>query len=138
MRLIKYDDLCNPPEAIDRWFDLAFREPALRCPSFLRRFPLRDFSIDLYDDEANYYAVAELPGVDKKDIAIELENAILTIRAERRSRDEDEERSYRLSRAITVSDAIKRENVTAKFENGVLKVTLPKAEERKPRPIEIH
>lgn len=139
MNLIKYDNFWNDPFAdVDQWFDRAFgfsRSPNLRS-AFQHSAP-NSLRVDVYDDADHYYVVAELPGVDKKAVDIQLENAVLTISGEYRSRSKDEENKASFSRSITVADDINAEKVSAKLEDGLLYVTLPKAEERKPKAISV-
>jgi HSP20 family protein len=93
---------------------------------------------------------AELPGMKREDIEIELENNILTLRGEKvdeRTEESNggEERRYHLferrfgafQRSFTLPRTVDASSITADFENGVLKVTLPKAPEAKGRRIEI-
>ncbi|MCC5807954.1 MAG: Hsp20/alpha crystallin family protein [Opitutales bacterium] len=138
MRLIKYDNLYNDTlSELDRFFDRTFGSfPAF--PGMLTREDARGFRVDLNHDADNYYVLAELPGVDKKDVNIELENAVLTISGERKSGGEaGGESTFRFSRFITVGDDVVADKVKAKLENGILTVTLPKREERKPRMISV-
>jgi HSP20 family protein len=82
--------------------------------------------------------VAELPGFDRKDVSVELENEVLTITATRKPADkEGEGREESFSRSITVDKSVLADKVTAKLENGLLRVTLPKTEERRPKLIKV-
>ncbi len=92
------------------------------------------FRLDTFADDNAYYIVAELPGVKKKDIDISLHNAVLTISGKRTQVDDED---MEFSRTITVGEDVSLGKVEAKLENGLLTVTLPKAEERKPRAISI-
>ena len=73
----------------------------------------------------------------KEDLKVELNNQILTIRAEKKQTAGESEQTYSLSRAISVPDGVQGDAISAKLENGILTVTLPKAEHRKPKTIEI-
>jgi HSP20 family protein len=89
---------------------------------------------------------ADLPGIDKKDLKVNLENNLLTIRGERKSEREEKGKNYYRSerafgtfqRTFTLSERVKAESIKADYKNGVLTVTLPKAEEAKPRDISIN
>lgn len=136
MRLIRYDNAnYDPFSDIERWFERAFGDlgrpysAALAAPS--------SFRVDLYSDEDNRYVVAELPGIRKKDISIELENAVLTITAHRTMKEGDNEQTFNYSRSITVGDDVDANKVKARLEDGLLRVTLPKAETRKPKQITV-
>lgn len=139
MRLIKYDHIANDAwSELDRMFERAFPDMG-NWPGFWGRRDARSFRLDSYHDESNHYVVAELPGFDRKDIKVELENEVLTISAERESKGSEQESgtSVSVSRSVTVDKAIQADKVEARFENGLLTVTLPKAEERRPRMIEV-
>jgi len=90
---------------------------------------------------------AELPGMKREDVELGVENNILTIRGEKREerREEDEERRYHLwersfgtfQRSFTLPRSVKAEDIHAEFDNGVLRVRMPKAAEARSRRIEI-
>lgn len=97
------------------------------------------FPVDLYEDENNTYVRAELPGVSRDDINVEMTDGYLTLTAARKSgggKGEQEE-SFSFSRAINIADDVQTDKVTAAYENGVLTVTLPKREETKPKKISV-
>ncbi|MGV3661659.1 MAG: Hsp20/alpha crystallin family protein, partial [Prosthecobacter sp.] len=75
------------------------------------------------------------PGVKKEDVKIELNNGLLTVSAEKREKNGENESSFSLSRSVSVPDGVNVDTISAKLENGILNVTLPKAEHRKPRSI---
>ncbi|MDO4852052.1 MAG: Hsp20/alpha crystallin family protein, partial [Clostridia bacterium] len=99
------------------------------------------FKTDISDQGDSYLIEADLPGFDKKDIRLDLNGDTLTIHAERHSESEQKEhkdkylrveRSYgTYSRSFDVS-LIDAENIKAKYENGVLKLTLPKKQKTEP------
>ena len=103
-------------------------------------------SVDI-DEEADKYLIkADLPGVDKKDIEVSLENGVLRIRGEKRIEKETGEGSKRhrterfygsFARSFTLPSTVKAEAVDASYKNGVLKLVIPKAEEAKPKTIGI-
>ena len=88
---------------------------------------------------------AELPGMDRKDIAINLEKNVLTLRGERRFTKEAKddnyhriERSYgAFSRAFSIPATVDEEKISADYKEGVLKIVLPKKEQVKPKQIRI-
>lgn len=135
MKLIRYE---YPPvpslPSLERWFDQSFRDLA-RWPNLFESASAF-LPADLYEDQDAYHVRFELPGVLKKDIHIELENAVLTVSGERPARGEGQDKAS-FARSISVPDGIAADRVTARLEDGVLTVTLPKAEHRKPRAIEI-
>jgi HSP20 family protein len=95
-------------------------------------------AVDVYEDEVNYYARFEVPGVKKEDTKVELEDRRLAVSVSRKTVTSESESSVELSRSLTVPDGINVEAISAKLEDGLLTVTLPKAETRKPRVIELN
>ena len=101
--------------------------------------------VDIYEDEHNIILTAETPGVEEKDLDISLENGVLTISGERKMENEEKqdnfhriERSYgRFTRSFTLPPTVEPDDVKAEFTNGVLRVTLAKREEAKPKQIKI-
>lgn len=103
-------------------------------PSFFET-TLEQFKTDIKDDSDSYTLQADLPGFDKKDIHLDLNNDVLTISAERHSEHEDKdkkgkfvrcERSYgTYTRQFDVSN-INTDAMKAKYENGVLTLNMPK------------
>ena len=87
----------------------------------------------------------EVPGMEKGDIKIVVEDNILTVSGERKFTDEKSEdnfvraeiRSGSFSRGFTLPDTVDAEKVSADYKNGLLEVTLPKKEEKKPKQIEV-
>ena len=98
----------------------------------------RRVPVDLYEDKDNTYVRAELPGVNRDDISVELVDGYLTLVATRKSKTADREDSVSLTRSVSVPDAaVQADKITAAYENGVLTVTLPKREEAKPRKVTV-
>lgn len=111
--------------------------------SFFGMQDLAEFKTDVTDEGDHYLLEADLPGFEKKDIHLDLSGDTLTIHAERHSKMEEKdqkdkvirmERSYgSYSRQFDVS-GINTEQIKAKYENGVLQLTLPKRENVLPEP----
>ncbi|MGB0744962.1 MAG: Hsp20/alpha crystallin family protein, partial [Opitutales bacterium] len=93
---------------------------------------------DLYEDEHNFYARFELPGLKKNQIDLELENSVLTISSAKKEKSDDSENIVSFQRSISVPDGVNLEGVSAALEDGVLTVTMPKAEARKPLQISVN
>ncbi len=124
---------------IDRLFTSALGDFAGAVPS--TRFP-----VDLYEDKDNTYVRAELPGVNRDDINVEVVDGYLTVTAARKTPAADgsstgsgqaKEQSFSFSRSVSVGDTVQADKVSAAYENGVLIVTLPKREEAKPKKITV-
>jgi HSP20 family protein len=101
--------------------------------------------VDIFENQNEIVLEAELPGMKPEDVDISIENNVLTIHGERKFEKKDEndnfhrvERSYgTFTRSFTLPPTVQSENANAEFENGVLRLTLAKREEAKPRRIEI-
>ena len=106
----------------------------------------RRFPVDIYEKEDNIYITGELPGVDKKNIQVNIKENILTIEAERTKEENKNEevnkkediRYYshelkkgKFKRKFKLSKEIDQDNIKADYNNGILKLTLPKKEEIK-------
>ena len=102
-------------------------------------------AIDVRENDEGYVFAAELPGLSKDDVSITLENNVLTFSGERKFEDESDGNDYRrieraygtFARSFTLPSKVDQESVTAEFKNGVLSITVPKAETAKPQKIEI-
>jgi len=106
---------------------------------------LAPFGVDVREDADHFYVEAELPGFKKEDVEITLENQTLTIKAERKEEQEQKgdlllhERRYRqFLRSFTLPPTVDEKSVDAKLTDGVLKMTLNKREETKPRKISVN
>jgi HSP20 family protein len=101
--------------------------------------------VDVYEDDHHVIVQAELPGAKEEDIDVRLENNVLTITGERKLENEEKkqnfhriERQYgRFVRSFTLPSTVDPENVNAEFSNGVLKVTIAKHAEARPKQIKI-
>ena len=102
-------------------------------------------AVDIVETENELILKADVPGVDLKDIDIQLENGTLTVKGERKLEKEEKnkgfhrmERSYgSFVRIFTVPDTVDAEHVKAAYEAGVLTITLPKKEVAKPKAIKV-
>lgn len=116
---------------MDRLFDDAFRGFGMPMAGFGRAggWP----SVEVSERENEVRVTAEVPGLTEKDIDLTLDDGVLTLRGERRSESEDKDRGYserfygRFERRIVLPHGVDEEKASARFENGVLTVTVPKA-----------
>lgn len=100
---------------------------------------------DVSEDENSLRITMELPGVDANDVRLSLENNILTVRGEKKQQaEENNERVHRFERTygmfertFALPNTVDPERIEARYENGVLFVTIPKAERAKPREIRV-
>jgi HSP20 family protein len=102
-------------------------------------------AMDLVETPDHFVLRADLPGLSQDDVKIEFEDGTLTVSGERKSEHESKDEGYHrverafgaFSRSLTLPQGVDPEAVTASFDRGVLEVTIPKPEQRKPRRIEI-
>ncbi|MFL6285917.1 MAG: Hsp20/alpha crystallin family protein [Pyrinomonadaceae bacterium] len=102
-------------------------------------------SVDIFENKDEIVLEAELPGMNREEFELTIENNVLTLRGERRFEKRDEadnyhrvERSYgSFTRSFTLPQTVSPENASAEYRNGVLRVVLHKREEVKARRIEI-
>ena len=101
--------------------------------------------VDIFEKGDDLVISAEVPGLERDEIDIRVENNTLVLRGERKRESElDEKDAYRLersfgafTRSFTLPKTVDASRITASYKNGVLEIKLPKAEEAKPRQIEI-
>lgn len=102
-------------------------------------------AVDIHESKDKVALVFELPGMDKKDIKVWVENNVLTVSGERKLRREETEQDYlraeivdgSFSRSFTLPESIDAGKISADYKDGLLTVTLAKAEEAKPKEIEV-
>lgn len=102
--------------------------------------------VDVYEDEHNVVIKLEAPGIDQKDMDIRVENNVLTIRGERKLEKTEKQENFQrverqygaFSRSFTLPNSIDTDNVSADYDNGVVKITLAKRAEAKPKQIKVN
>jgi HSP20 family protein len=148
MAIVRWEpfrDLVSIQDRMNRLFDESFR-------GINRGASEEDWSlgawapaVDIYEKDGNIVLKAELPGVDPKDVDVRVENNVLTLRGERKFDEEVQkdsyhrvERSYGLfTRSFTLPNVVDTEKIKAEYKDGVLRMTLPKKDEAKPKQISI-
>jgi HSP20 family protein len=101
--------------------------------------------MDLVETDDHYLLKADLPGMKQDDVSIEFNDGTLTIAGERKAEYERKEKGFfrlersfgKFSRSLTLPEGIDPDKIAAEFHDGVLEVTIPKPEQRKPRRIEV-
>jgi len=100
----------------------------------------KSFKTDVKETDENYIIESELPGLSKEDINIEITDNYLTISAQNEEKFEEEKENYIRRERRTGSfqrvfqiDNVKEDEINAKYENGILEVTLPKKEKQTPK-----
>ncbi len=112
------------------------------------RFEVGDFAprVDISDDDKALMITAELPGINKEDVKITVnEDNVLTIRGEKRREEKHEEKNYMrversygsFTRSFALPDTVISDDVKASFDNGVLTIALAKREPAKPKELEV-
>ena len=131
-------DMMTLREAMDQLFDEAFTRP----------FGMSEFSmpaIDLYQTNEDVIVKAALPGMTAKDVDISVAGDMLTLKGEIQRKDEREDAAYlireqrygRFERSLMLPTEVQSDKAQAEFENGILTVTLPKAEQVRPKTITV-
>ena len=141
MAILKWDpfkELQALQERIDKLFEESMRgreiAPAAWTPA-----------VDIYETDDAIILEAELPGMNEKDIEVKIEDNVLTIRGERKFEEERKEENYyrmerfygTFQRSFTLPSNVDTDKVKAEYKKGILKVTLPKKEQAKPKQIKI-
>ncbi|HXC69046.1 MAG TPA: Hsp20/alpha crystallin family protein [Pyrinomonadaceae bacterium] len=145
MAIVRYDpfrDLRTLQEEVNRLFSTnmtrAFDDEGIGRGAWAP-------SVDIYENKDQIVLEAELPGMKQEDFDLSIENNVLTLRGERKFEKTDEtdnyhrvERSYgAFTRSFTLPQTVSAEGANAEYNNGVLRVTLPKREETKARRIQV-
>ena len=107
-----------------------------------KRAPL----VDISENEKEYLISAELPGVEKKNLHVDVKDNLLTLSGERKEEHKKKENGHRrlerfygsFQRSFVLPDGVDTEKINAKYENGLLNVTIPKAEPEEAKKVPIH
>ncbi len=148
MAIVRWEpfrDLVSLQDRMNRIFDDAFRGAR---PGTEEEWALGGSwapAVDIYEQGHDIVLKAELPGVDPKDVDVRVENNVLTLRGERKFDNEVKRESYHrveraygaFSRSFTLPNVVDTEKIKAEFKDGVLRVSLPKKEEAKPKQVAI-
>jgi HSP20 family protein len=130
-------------DRINRLFEDAF--PHARSEDELASCAWRP-TVDIYEAVDGVIIVADLPGVRKEDVSVEVKDNILTLKGERKGNDDvGEDQYYRrerccgnFHRAFTLQHTVMPDKIKATFKDGVLKVLVPHPEEEKPKQIQVN
>jgi len=103
-------------------------------------------AVDIREEAERYVLIADIPGVDRKDIEITLEKGVLTVRGERPTSDEDQRNGYRrrervqgsFMRRFTLPETVDTANISATVRDGVLEVGIPKQARPEPRKVTVN
>ena len=139
MTLVKWTpkrNMFNIFDDVEQMMHQAFGHSLENGSSRLSYSPL----INVSETESDYLIMMDLPGVEKKDVTVNLSDGVLTVSGERKTSEkgDDNNRIWRetnygtFSRSFELTSDIVEEKIKAKFTNGVLNISIPKAEEIKP------
>ncbi len=128
-------------EAMDRLFDDAFTRPLSVRDGWSMATP----AIDMYQTDNEVVVKASIPGLKAEDVQINVTGDILTLKGEARQEEEHKDRAWHIreqrfgsfERSVVLPTDVKSDKAEAVFENGILTITLPKADEVKPKTINI-
>jgi HSP20 family protein len=133
MTLVKWNPTRSLMTDFDRIFDSMFTHDLPQFSSVKSWIP----AVDVNETETEFLLSADMPGLDKKDVSIDIHDGVITIKGERAIDNEKSTDDYRIrerqlgsfNRSFRLPDNVKEDKVAAKFKNGVLTVTLPKTKE---------
>ena len=139
-----FDQFRNFQERMKRFFGEGF-DPFKKLAEENWSLATWSPTCDIYETDNEIVVKAELPEVKKEDVNVSVENNILTLRGERKFSEETKkenyhrlERSYgEFSRSFTLPNFVDAGKINAEFKDGMLRVTMPKREEAKPKQIEV-
>lgn len=128
------------PASLDRFFDSPFFRSFDDSTASQGWNP----AVEVFESEGALNFCVEVPGLDKDDLKIDVQNGHLTISGEKKVESEDgkeyfrKERFYgKFTRTFRLADSVDTENVKANLTNGVLRISIPRKEEAKPKQIEV-
>lgn len=145
MAVIRWDpfrDLVTLREKMNRLFEDAFTSRGEEKDMLATTWAP---SVDIYETESELILTAEVPGLDEKDIEVKIEDNTLSMKGERKLEKETKEENYHriersygsFYRSFTLPRNIDQDRINAEHENGILKITMPKKPELKPKKVKI-
>ena len=130
----------SPFEEMERWFEESFRRPFF-APSWMPRFKLPEFgvtypTVDIFEDGNDVVVKAELPGIKKEDIEVNISDDVITISGEKKSEEKVEKKDYyrlertfgSFTRSLQLPAETQTDKAKASFRDGILEVRMPKPE----------
>jgi len=138
MDLVKwkpFDELRKLKSEMDSFFPSSFG---------LRDFGV-DFAVDVIEGDVDTIVRAEIPGVTKKDISVDYNDGVLTIKAEKKEEKEEGDKTFSrietsygmMSRSLRIPGKVDTDNIKAEYKNGVVKIILPKIESEQTKKIAV-
>ena len=145
MAVVRWDpfrDLSMLQDRMNRLFDNAGRTWQ---PDEASATTIWSPAVDIFETEGEIVVKAELPGMERKDITLHLENNVLSLRGERKFEKETKDENYHriersygaFSRSFAIPATVDEEKIRAEYKDGVLNIVLPKKEQARPKQIKI-
>ncbi len=145
MSIVRWEplsELMSLREAMDRLFEESFVRPRTALMPF---FGAGGLALDMYETEEALVVTADVPGIKAEDLDISITGDVLTIKGETRMEQEVKRENYHrqerrygaFSRSVALPTPVNADQAEAKFKDGVLTLTIPKAEEAKPKVIKV-
>lgn len=138
-----FEEMGGMQDRINRLFEETFgRYPVGKRETLERTWaPV----VDIYEEKDNIIVKAELPGIKKEEVSIEIKDNVLTLSGERKHEAEKKKENYhrierfygKFTRSFTLPESVQVDKVKANYKDGVLEITLPKTEETKQKAIPI-
>jgi HSP20 family protein len=130
----------SPFEEMERWFEESFRRPFF-APSWMPRFRMPEVgasfpTVDIFEDGSDVIVKAELPGMKKEDIEVNISDDVITISGEKKTEEKVEKKDYyrlersfgSFTRTLRLPAETQTDKARANFKDGVLEVRIPKTE----------
>lgn len=144
MKWTPFREMMNMPSRLDTLFD-DFFYPARKLRGLSGDWNWNPV-VGVYEDERNIVLKAELPGVDKEQVTVDVEDGMLTLKGEKSAENQIEEGKYhrrerfygRFQRSFMLPTDVDPDRIKAEFKDGVLKIEVPKPESQKPKQITVH
>ena len=144
MAIVRYRplrDLFNLRDEMNRFFNGSFSG----FPTMNEGLGSYGPDVDIQETDSDVLVSIEIPGMEQKDIKVTVRENVLTLKGEKRQDDEVKDADYHIcercygsfERSFTLPTSIQADKVTATYKNGILNITLPKAEEVKPKEITV-
>ena len=136
MTLVKWTPTRSITTDFDRMLNSIFNDGWNGIPSNRSN----TIAVDINENDEAFFMTADFPGFSKKDVGLKVEDSVLTLTANRDSDGDTNDGAYRIrerktgsfSRSFNLPENVMAENISAKFKNGSLTITIPKVEEIKP------
>ncbi len=132
----------RPVNSFSNIFDSFFNDDILNFPTKVNHWKNTSPSVNIKETEEGFNLELAAPGLVKEDFNLELNDDVLTISSEKKVENEAQKDNYTrrefsyqsFKRSFSLPESVDHANINAKYENGILSITLPKKEEAKPQP----